>query len=107
MSKISIQMVIEAARELREDKVVEAFTSGKTITEIHREFGHSRDWVGRILKKRGVYEARPVASPKPFCARGHDMAEFGVPIPKEKGGGRYCLECKRLRGRVEWKEQKK
>lgn len=47
-----------------------------------------------------------MAHRKELCGKGiHDMEEHGRELPKEKGGGRYCVPCKAETGRRNYFKQ--
>ncbi len=104
---ISLEDVLRAARAVEREQVVASYRKGATITALSREFGCSRDRIDQILLSAGIHRVKGQKQPSMAraekCQRGHDMDEWGVEIPKEKGGGRYCRKCKQMRQRVAWK----
>lgn len=122
---ITIDDVLAAAEEIRNDEieakkaaarkvstttVVHMYVDQKMrISQIAKATGLNRSTVYRRLEKAKVYTGPGVSGParKDECDEGHDMAEWGVEIPKEKGGGRYCRLCKRKRDRESWRRRNK
>lgn len=95
--RITVEAVIRAAWENYADEYV----AGKTVSEIERQSGISRNVINRLFKQAGVFVPnRPSgARRKDECDRGHDMAEHGRLI-SPSSTWRFCSECKRERQRV-------
>lgn len=91
-------------------EILRLFREGKRVGEIAEITGAHRATVHRALQEVDPTpaSARPTGRQRQkLCAKGlHDMDLHSREIPKAKGGGRMCLECKRVRQAQEWRRKK-
>ena len=80
---------------------------GLSIRTISRVLGRNRATIYRRLEATGAYKGPGKGGParKTHCTHGHDLDEWGVEIPKERGGGRYCRKCKQIADRAAWRRR--
>lgn len=91
--------------------IVERYRRGDFVRDIAKDMGCAVQTVVNYLKKAEVYEPgrdsdrQRRRTGKDECHRGHDMTVHGRPIFRQGPGGvqlpngRYCNECRRMRGR--------
>lgn len=112
---ISIEDIVAAAIEVREDEAAEKAARSRkvptstvvhlyvdqhqTISQIAKATGLHRATVYRRLTDAKAYTGPGKSGPprKERCVHGHSLAEWGR--EKQRGGGRFCLKCKREQDR--------
>jgi transposase len=96
----SDDVIIAAAQEVARENFAELHAQGLRAVELAERTGLAVSTVYRRIERLGMAAGKGGPPRITHCKRGHDMAVHGREIPKERGGGRYCSECKRMRERV-------